>query len=226
MIMNKLKGMVSIQYLWSRLLKEIRGTAIRNSSVAPSSKVESGTHFVNSSMDTYSFCGYDCEIVNCEIGKFCSIANNVKIGGARHPIEWVSTSPVFYYGRDSVKKKFSEFERDQDKHTTIGNDVWIGANAIIMQGVRVGNGVVIGAGSVVTHNVGDYEIVAGNPAKVIRKRFSDEIINEMLRMKWWDWPDKYLEESAHLIKQPSDFIDFYTKKLSEHMNEEKLKRGG
>lgn len=65
--------------------------------------------------------------MNTEIGVFCPIANNVKIGGARHPIEWVSTSPVFYSGRDSVRKKFAKFDRDEDKHTVIGNDVWIGA---------------------------------------------------------------------------------------------------
>lgn len=93
----------------------MRGAAIRNSYIDATSKVESGSQFVNSRMNKYSFCGYDCQIVNCRIGMFCSIADNVKIGGARHPIEWVSTSPVFYSGRDSVKKKFSTFDRDEDK---------------------------------------------------------------------------------------------------------------
>ena len=215
-----------IQYIWSKIVKKGRGASIRNSYIHSTSKVESGTLFVSSSMDKLSFCGYDCQIVNCEIGKYCSIADDVKIGGARHPIEWVGMSPVFYSGRDSVKKKFSTFDRDEDKHTTIGNDVWIGANVIIIQGVTIGNGAVIGAGSVVTHNVGDYEIVAGNPARVIRKRFSDEIVNELLRIKWWDWPDEYLEESAHLIKHPSEFIDYYNKILSKHMENRVLKRGG
>ena len=97
-----------------------------NSVVDITSKVESGSLFLNSTMGKYSFCGYDCEIINCKIGSFCSIANNVIIGGAMHPINWVSMSPVFYHGRDSVKKKFSEFYRDPDKETVVGHDVWIG----------------------------------------------------------------------------------------------------
>lgn len=202
--------MISLKYIWSKLFKKIRCASVLNSSIHQTSKVESGTLFVNSFMDKYSFCGYDCQIVNCRIGKYCSIADDVKIGGARHPIEWVGMSPVFYSGRDSVKKKFSIFDRDDDKHTTLGNDVWIGANVIIIQGVSVGNGAVIGAGSIVTHNVGDYEIVAGNPAKVIRKRFSDNIIDELLKIKWWDLPEEKLEKLSTYIKDPRKFIEkFY-----------------
>ena len=77
-----------------------------------------------------------------------------------------------------------------------------------------------------THDVEDYEIVAGNPAKVIRKRFSDEIVNELLRMKWWNWPEDYLAESAHLIKHPSEYIDNYKKNMSKQMDINNLERGG
>ncbi|MBO4922842.1 MAG: CatB-related O-acetyltransferase [Bacteroidales bacterium] len=201
--------MMSIKYIWSRVIKKIRGAAVEGSSIHSSSKVESGSQFINSSMDKYSFCGYDCQIVNCHIGSFCSIADNVKIGGARHPIEWVGMSPVFYSGRDSIKKKFSTFDRVEDKVTIVGNDVWIGANAIIIQGVKIGNGAVIGAGSVVTHDVGDYEIVAGNPAKVIRKRFSDDIINELLNIRWWNLSDDKLDTLSVYIKEPRVFIKEY-----------------
>ena len=204
----------------------MRGAAIRNSYIDATSKVESGSQFVNSRMDKYSFCGYDCEINNCEIGKFCSIANNVKIGGARHPIEWVSTSPVFYSGRDSVNKKFSTFDRAEDKKTLIGNDVWIGANAIIIQGIRIGNGSVIGAGSIVTKNVGDYEIVAGNPARFIRKRFSEEVVEELINLEWWDWPEEILLDMAQYIKEPIDFIESYKSKYGNDMNIRELQWGG
>lgn len=199
--------MYSLQFLWSKLVKKCRGVSVYNSIIHSTSKIESGTQFVNSSIDRYSFCGYDCEIVNCEIGGFCSIANNVKIGGARHPLEWVGMSPVFYSGRDSINKKFSRFDRDVDKTTIIGHDVWIGAGAFIIQGVKVGNGAVIGAGSVVTHDVEDYGIVAGNPAKLIRKRFSEDVVKELLKIKWWNFTEKELEYFAQFIKDPSVFIE-------------------
>jgi len=118
--------MISISYFLSKLLKKLRGSSIINCRIHPTSKVESGCNLISVTMDRYSFCGYDCEIVNTEIGPFCSIANNVVIGGAMHPITWASTSPVFYAGRDSVKKKFSRFERPATKKTIIGADVWLG----------------------------------------------------------------------------------------------------
>ena len=108
-----------LQYIISKILKKIRGAAINKSTIHKTSKVESGSLVVNSTIDRYSFCGYDCDILNCEIGCFCSIANNVIIGGAAHPINWVSTSPVFYIGRDSVKKKFQTFQRPDDLRTLI-----------------------------------------------------------------------------------------------------------
>src|SRR6185312_1217704 len=99
---------MNILYILSKVLKKIRGSSIINSKIDKTSKVESGSHIVNTTFDRYSFCGYDCEIVNCDIGSFCSIANNVKIGGGMHPMQWVSMSPVFYEGRDSIKAKFSK----------------------------------------------------------------------------------------------------------------------
>ncbi|MDL2227875.1 hypothetical protein LJC25_03240 [Bacteroidales bacterium OttesenSCG-928-K03] len=116
---------------------------------------------MNTIMHKYSYCGYDCELINCDISSFCSIANNVIIGGAMYPLDWVSTSPVFYEGRDSVKKKFFQHKREVDKRTTIGHDVWI------EQGIVLGNGSIIGAGSIVTKDVELYSIVGGNPANLL-----------------------------------------------------------
>ena len=197
---------MKISYLWSKLLKKVRGSAVINSTIHKTSKVESGSHIVNTTFGKHSFCGYDCEIFHCDIGSFCSIANKVIIGGGRHPIEWVSTSPVFYEGKDSVRAKFSEHKREKPLRTIIGNDVWIGNNVLVKQGVKIGTGAVIGMGSVVTKDIPDYTIAAGVPAKIIRKRFNDEIIQTLLNSKWWDLSDPKLKEAAQYFKEPNEFI--------------------
>lgn len=196
-----------IKYLIAKFLKKIRLSSVKNSKIARTSKIGSGSNVANSTMDRYSFCGYDCDINNAVIGSFCSIASNVRIGGAMHPVDWVSMSPVFYSGRDSVKKKFSRFDRPADKVTYIGSDVWIGDGAIIKQGVHIGVGAVIGMGSIVTKDVPPYTIVAGNPAHVIRKRFSDDIINRLLESRWWEMSDNQLKTLAVDIKDPESFLN-------------------
>lgn len=85
-----------IIYLFSKIIKKLRLSAIKSSSIDKTAKIESGTSFIHSSMARYSFCGYDCAILNAEIGAFCSIASNVKIGGVAHPLHFVSTSPSFF----------------------------------------------------------------------------------------------------------------------------------
>lgn len=160
---------MKLLYYWSKFFKKIRGKSILNSLIHPTSKIEAGSEVVNSKFNKHSFCGYNCEIINCDIGAYCSIANNVIIGGGMHPLDWVGTSPVFYEGTDSVKAKFSEHQRPAAKKTFIGNDIWIGQYAILKQGIVVGDGAVIGMGSVVTKDVLPYSIVAGNPAREIRK---------------------------------------------------------
>lgn len=206
---------MTLAYLWNKVLKKMRGAAVANSSIHKTSKVEAGSQFINSSMDRYSFCGYDCKILNCNIGAFCSIADGVIIGGAQHPIEWASTSPVFYRGRDSVAKKFSEFERPKSKRTIIGNDVWIGDRALIKGGVEIGDGAIIGMGSVVTKNVGAYEIWAGNPAKLIRKRFDDNTVQELLNSAWWNLDDATILKYSQYIREPNQFVSQLKKENRE-----------
>jgi acetyltransferase-like isoleucine patch superfamily enzyme len=198
-------------FLLSKLFKKLRLSSVKNSSLHDNSKLESGTTFYNSKIGKYSYCGYDCEILNTTIGNFTSIANSVVIGGARHPMEWVSMSPVFYAGRDSVNKKFVEFELDDLPFTDIGSDVWIGRGVIILSGIKIGDGAVIGAGSVVTKDVPDFAIVAGNPAKILKYRFDESTILELQKIAWWNFSDKKLSQYAMFIKDPLVFISTVNK---------------
>jgi chloramphenicol O-acetyltransferase type B len=198
---------MKLLYIWSKLFRKLQGAAIRKSTIHKTSKIEAGSQIINTIVDKYSFCGYNCEISNCEIGSFSSIANGVVIGGGMHPIDWVGTSPVFYEGRDSVIIKFSQFQREKVKTTYIGHDVWIGRNALIKQGVRIGNGAIVGMGSVVTKDVDPYAIVAGNPAKLIRYRFSRDIVENLLVSNWWNIDESELKKFAIHIKEPLEFIN-------------------
>ncbi|MFB2892973.1 Vat family streptogramin A O-acetyltransferase [Aerosakkonemataceae cyanobacterium BLCC-F50] len=123
------------------------------------------------------------------IGKFCAIARNVKfiMNGAYHKMSGFSTYPfnIFGNGWERVTPEPSELPFKGD--TVIGNDVWIGYEAVIMPGVKIGDGAIIAAKSVVTKDVKPYTIVGGNPAQLIRQRFSDEIINLLLEIAWWNW---------------------------------------
>ena len=131
------------------------------------------------------------------IGKFCQIAAGVEfvMNGANHQMNSVSTFPFFTLeGWNASAPQKSDMPLKGD--TVIGNDVWIGQNATIMPGVHIGDGAIIGANSLVSKNVEPYTIVAGNPIRVIRKRFDDELIELLERFKWWD---KSIEEIDSLI---------------------------
>jgi acetyltransferase-like isoleucine patch superfamily enzyme len=195
-----------IQYVFSRLLKKSRGSAIDASAIHPTSKVESGSTIVRSTFDRHSFCGYDCTFIDCDIGAFCSIANNVTAGGSRHPIEYVSTSPVFLDHTDSVKTKFAYHHYEWRPKTVIGNDVWIGEHTLIRGGVKIGDGAVVGMGSVVTKDVPPYAIVAGNPARLIRMRFDSKVVQALLRMKWWTYSDEELSRLGPKFTDPEKML--------------------
>ncbi|MFH1021256.1 MAG: DapH/DapD/GlmU-related protein [Pseudomonadota bacterium] len=122
------------------------------------------------------------------IGAFCSIADGVQIFlGGEHRLDWVSTYPFSVLWE---KGKQISGHPDTKGDVIIGNDVWIGREAVILSGVTIGDGAVIGARAVITKDVPPYAIVAGNPARLIRKRFSDEVIQQLLALKWWAWPDE------------------------------------
>ena len=194
----------SLKYVIARIINR-RPCAIKNCKIHKKAAVGNGAQLVNCSMDRYSYL-YGSAAVHTDFGAFCSIASGTTIGGGGHPTDWVSSSPVFYKGKNVLKKNFSGREFVEFKKTTIGNDVWIGSKCLIKGGVTIGDGVIIGMGSVVTKDIPPYEIWAGNPAKCIRKRFDDETIEKLLEIKWWEWDEEKLQKYAHLFNEPENLI--------------------
>jgi virginiamycin A acetyltransferase len=123
------------------------------------------------------------------IGKFCAIATGVKfiMNGANHRTAGLSTYPFPIFGSGWMQGYAGELDFPNRGHTTIGNDVWIGYAALIMPGITIGDGAIIGARAVVTRDVAPYAIVAGNPAREIRRRFDEATITRLLELRWWDW---------------------------------------
>ena len=154
-----------------------------------------------SAIGQYSYVNINSMIQYATIGNYCSIAHGVKIGLGAHPIDKFSTSPIFYRERNPFHTSLGKtsFSFEENKPIKIGHDVWIGANAIIMDGVTIGNGAIVAAGAIVTKDVPPYAIVGGVPAKTIRFRFKPEKILKLQESKWWTLqPDQITEQLSIL----------------------------
>ena len=143
-----------------------------------------------------------------KIGKFTSISFDVKIGLVAHPLNYLSTSPILYSKRRGWLKE-TIYNDSQSGFVEIGNDVLISANAIILAGVKIGDGAVIGAGALVNKDVPPYAIVAGVPAKIIRYRFTEEVINKLLKIKWWDLSKDNILKHQSNFNDVQSFVDQY-----------------
>lgn len=159
----------------------------------------------NTKFGRYTYTGRNFTALHCEIGAFCSISWNVSIGGANHDYHRITTHS-FLYADDFELKPPENIGYDRfAKQCIIGNDVWIAAGASILRGVTVGDGAVIAAGAVVTEDVEPYAIVAGVPARKIKRRFDDAICDRLLKIKWWEFPSEAIKENYNLFLQtPSE----------------------
>lgn len=185
---------------------------IRNSKIGGWTALGANTSLNEVVFDDYSYTAGNVSIVYASVGKFCSIANSTRINPGNHP-QWRvtqhhSTYRRIQYGFDAVEdEEFFQWRRDH--HCNIGHDVWMGHGAVIMPGVSIGHGAVIGSGAVVTKDVGPYEVAVGVPAKVIKRRFSEETSEKLLDIAWWDWDRETLENRFEELLHLDSFLEKY-----------------
>lgn len=196
------------------LYKNVRVT---NSSIEGNCTIGDNTSILKSHIGSGVILNRNCSLDQCtigfatyinqngtikksNIGKFCCISWNVTIyAGDNHNFNAASMYTTYHW-KHVFGSSIESNSKEVEKKTKIGNDVWIGNGAIVINGVSVGDGAIIGAGAVVTKDVPPYSVVAGVPAKVIRYRFDPEIIEKLLQVKWWDWPEEILRENESIIR--------------------------
>ena len=200
--------MYSVRYIIAKVLRKLLNPpAINHSEIDKTARCDIGANVSYSKMGRYSYIGEYTSLSNVEIGNFTSISSNCTIGGGNHPMNWVSMSPVFQNAGGLMRKKLGKLNYQTHTTTYIGNDVWIGGNSLIKGGVSIADGAVIGMGSVVTHDVGPYEIWGGNPARLIKKRFDEETIEELRNIQWWEWDEDRLKSNAPIMNDISNFLE-------------------
>jgi len=162
---------------------------VQNSALSEWTQLAAAVTFLNSSLGAYSYVMERSQIENTSLGKFCSVASDVRINPGQHPLERPTSHHLTYrsavYGLGEDDHAF--FSWRASRRVVIGHDVWIGHGATVMGGLTIGEGAVIGAGAVVTQDVAPYSIVAGVPARFIRERFPAEVAERLTRLAWWDW---------------------------------------
>ncbi|MEM5542764.1 chloramphenicol acetyltransferase [Sulfitobacter sp. AS92] len=156
------------------------------------------SRLAHSEIGDYSYCDRWCDIANTQIGKFSNIAASVRIGATDHPMEKASLHHFHYRAGDcfdGAEDDADWFALRRSRRTVIGHDTWLGHGAQVRPEVTIGPGAVVAGGAIVTRDVAPYMIVAGIPAKPLRRRFSESIATRMEELGWWDWPHDRLQAS-------------------------------
>ncbi len=193
------------------------GATVRRSKLGRYNLICERANLICSELGDYSYIGGDSFVGNTCIGKFCSIGPKVMIGLGMHPTRgFVSTHPIFYSTTFPSKNTFATEQGFVEQgRVTIGHDVWIGASAIIADNIKIGTGAIVGAGAVVVENIEPYSVVGGVPAKLLRKRFSDNEIEELLESEWWHVDEQILASNFRSFRSLQSFRDFYRKACVE-----------
>lgn len=198
----------SIKHRLSTYINRLFASVNKKSKIDSKAKIYRFAKIIDSQIDKYTYIGINTKVINCQIGKFCSIASNVYIGLEAHTLNNISTSPIFTESYNATGTKWIEESTFNPVQTTyIGNDVWIGYNALIKGGVSIGDGAIIGAGAIVTKDVPPYAIVGGIPAKILKYRFSENIISQLLSLKWWNMEEDIIKKKIRLFQKENPTLN-------------------
>lgn len=188
-------------------------STVINSQLSKTSRIGKFSYVGQSTIGDYSYMSGFNTVVNTQIGKFCSIGSFVSICTGKHPTSvFVSTSPMFYskHGNSFADREYFK----ESGNVTIGHDVWIGSNVVIVDDVKISTGAIIAAGAVVTQDVPPYAIYGGVPAKLIKMRFDDKTIEMLLKSEWWNKDEKWLREYYKLMHNAEDLIQYLNNEKS------------
>ena len=186
---------------------EAHKNKITQSLVSPHAKLYPPYNISNTQIGDYTYIAQNAKTSMATIGKFCSIGPNLLCGWGIHPINGISTAPMFYSILKQNGITLSEINKiEEQKKITIGNDVFIGANVTILDGVTIGDGAVIGAGAIVSKNIPAYAIAVGSPIQIKNFRFNEPQIEELLKIKWWDFSEEKLKDIEKYFFDIDEFI--------------------
>lgn len=188
----------------SLFLRSIAFSArVEYSQVSRNARVWGRCKLFYSSIGDYSYIGQNARLIHAHVGKFCSLAGDGAYGMGRHSLDYISSSSIFTSKRNGTRIKWTDkpsYEEYEEIH--IGNDVWVGTRVLIMGGVNIGDGAVVAAGAVVTKDVPPYAIVGGVPARVIKYRFPEDVIQKLEASKWWTLDTATLRDNIELFQKP------------------------
>lgn len=191
------------------ILSEIIEKVLRKFSVKVgfSVQIAQRCHIRKSFLGDYTYVSRNAWISHTKIGKFCSIGPNFFCGWGVHPIDGISTSPMFYSPNKQNGVSLSPKAKiEEQKPITIGNDVFIGANVVVLDGITIGDGAVIGAGAVVSKDIPPYAVAIGCPIQITKYRFTQQQIQELLSLQWWNLPNDALVQVEHHFWDVDEFI--------------------
>ena len=180
---------------------------VQDSEVSYKAKLYPLYHISNSKIGDYTYVAQNSNISMTEIGKFCSIGPNLVCGWGIHPLNGISTAPIFYSTMKQNGMTLSASDKvEERKPIKIGNDVFIGANVTILDGVTIGDGAVIGAGAVVSKDIPPYAVAVGCPIQVLRYRLDEDTRKRLISIRWWDWDEERLKDVEKYFFEIDKFL--------------------